>query len=101
PLEQARAGELRELGVKKLGELAGLPGAAVAERLGPDGRRAWSLARGGAAARPRGRRPPAEIAEIMEFPEAIDNELTLRRALAALGDTPPAPPARAHRFLPQ
>src|SRR5919202_6678352 len=49
PLERDRAEELRELGVRKLGELAGLPGAAVAERLGPDGRRAWSLARGGAA----------------------------------------------------
>src|ERR671923_56667 len=82
PLERERAGELRELGVRKLGELAGLPGAAVAERLGPDGRRAWSLARGGAAARPRGRRPPAEIAEAIEFPEAIDNELTIRRAVA-------------------
>ena len=99
PLEQARAGELRELGVRRLGELAGLPGAAVAERLGPDGRRAWSLARGGAAARPRGRRPPAEIAEAIEFPEAIDNELTLRRALAALVDTILARPERADRFV--
>ena len=65
----------------KLGQLAGLPGGAVAERLGPDGRRAWGLARGGAAARVRGRRPPAELAESLEFPEAIGNELTLRRAL--------------------
>jgi protein ImuB len=99
PLERERAGELRELGVRRLGELAGLPGAAVAERLGPDGRRAWSLARGGAAARPRGRRPPAEIAEAIEFPEAIDNELTIRRALAALVDTILARPERADRFV--
>src|SRR5207302_100897 len=81
PLERERAGELRELGVRRLGELARLPGAAVAERLGPTGRHAWSLARGGAAAPPHGRRPPAEIAEAIEFPEAIDNELTIRRAL--------------------
>lgn len=99
PLERERAGELRELGIRKLGELARLPGAAVAERLGPTGHRAWSLAGGGAAASPKGRRPPAEIAEAIEFPEAIDNELTLRRALAALVDTILARPERADRFV--
>ncbi len=51
PLERQRYEELESLGVRRLGQLAGLPGGAVAERLGPDGRRAWSLARGGAAAR--------------------------------------------------
>src|SRR5207248_3111047 len=86
PLEPRRARELRELGVRRLGELAGLPGGAVAERLGPDGRRAWSLARGGAAARIRGRRPPAELVESLEFPEAVGNELTLRRAFTTLLD---------------
>src|SRR5919204_633264 len=99
PLERERAGELRELGVRRLGELARLPGSAVAERLGPDGHRAWSLAGGGAAARPHGRRPPAEIAEAIEFPEAIDNELTIRRALTALVDTILARPERADRFV--
>ena len=58
PLERQRYEELEALGVRKLGQLAGLPGGAVAERLGPDGRRAWSLARGGTAARVRGRRRP-------------------------------------------
>src|SRR6266511_376401 len=56
PLREEQQEELKELGVRRLGELAGLPGGAVAERLGPDGRRAWSLARGGecaAAGRPR------------------------------------------------
>ena len=46
PLERDRYEELEELGVRTIGQLAGLPGGAVAERLGPDGRRAWSLARG-------------------------------------------------------
>ena len=46
PLERERYDELEELGVRTIGQLAGLPGGAVAERLGPDGRRAWSLARG-------------------------------------------------------
>jgi protein ImuB len=86
PLDERRQLELRELGVKRLGELAGLPSAAVAERLGPDGRRAWSLARGGAAGRVLGRRPPAELFEELEFPEAVGNELTLRRAFAVLLD---------------
>src|SRR5436190_1266860 len=98
PVEPSRQQELRELGVRRLGELAGLPGAAVAERLGPDGRRAWSLARGGGKRRPRGRRPPAELVEALGFPEAIDNELTLRRALGALVETLLARPERAGRF---
>jgi protein ImuB len=97
-LEPRREQELRELGVRTLGELAGLPGAAVAERLGPDGRRAWSLARGGRRGRVRGRRPPAEIVEELEFPEAIGNELTLRRAFGALVDTLLARPERGGRF---
>ena len=99
PLERQRYEELEALGVRKLGQLAGLPGGAVAERLGPDGRRAWSLARGGATARVRGRRPPAEVAEALEFPEAVGNELTLRRALGALVETVLARPERRDRFV--
>jgi len=99
PLERQRYEELEALGVRRLGQLAGLPGGAVAERLGPDGRRAWSLARGGAATRVRGRRPPAELAETLEFPEAVGNELTLRRALGALIETALARPERRDRFV--
>jgi len=99
PLERQRYEELEALGVRNLGQLAGLPGGAVAERLGPDGRRAWSLARGGASARVRGRRPPSELVESLEFPEAIGNELTLRRALGALVETALARPERRDRFV--
>src|SRR5437868_12076516 len=99
PLERQRSAELEALGVRRLGQLAGLPGGAVAERLGPDGRRAWGLARGGAAARVRGRRPPSELVEALEFPEAIGNELTLRRALGALVETVLARPERRDRFV--
>ncbi len=99
PLERQRYEELEALGVRKLGQLAGLPGGAVAERLGPDGRRAWSLARGGNAARVQGRRPPAELAESLEFPEAVGNELTLRRALGVLVETALARPERRDRFV--
>jgi protein ImuB len=99
PLEATQQRELAELGVRRVGELAGLPGGAIAERLGPDGRRAWSLARGRGRGRVRGRRPAEELAEALEFPEAVGNELTLRRALAVLVDGLLARPERADRFL--
>jgi nucleotidyltransferase/DNA polymerase involved in DNA repair len=112
PLEAGRREELEGLGIKKIGQLAGLPGSAVAERLGPDGRRAWSLARaddGGKAGfdDPAGfddtkvtARPPAtDLAERLEFPEAVANELTLRRALTALLDRILARPERGGREI--
>ena len=51
------------------GRTAGAPGAWRGERRTP-------------ASAPR--RAPGEIVEVLEFPEAVGNELTLRRALAAL-----------------
>jgi nucleotidyltransferase/DNA polymerase involved in DNA repair len=99
PLDEPRQQELRELGVRRLGELAGLPGGAVAERLGPDGRRAWSLARGGERRRVRGRRTPAEFVERLEFADAVGNELTLRRAFGVLLDRLMEQPAREGRFV--
>src|SRR3954471_21561200 len=99
PLEAVRREELRELGITKVGELAGLPGGAVAERLGPDGRRAWSLARGGSSRRVRGRKPAAELLETLEFPEAVGNELTLRRSLGVLVDRLLARQERGGRAL--
>jgi nucleotidyltransferase/DNA polymerase involved in DNA repair len=99
PLEPKRREELEELGVKRLGQLAGLPGAAVAERLGPDGRRAWSLARGEKRGRVRARKVVTELVETLEFPEAVANELTLRRALGALLDRLLARPERGDRTI--
>jgi nucleotidyltransferase/DNA polymerase involved in DNA repair len=99
PLERERYAELEGLGVRRLGELARLPGGAVAERLGPEGKRAWSLARGGERRRVRGRSPAAELAEALSFPEAVANELTLRRAFAALLERLLARPERGGRLL--
>jgi protein ImuB len=84
PLDETRYAELEGLGMRTVGQLASLPGSAVAERLGQDGRRAWSLARGGDKRRVRPRRPPAEIAERLEFGEAIGQMLMLCRALSVL-----------------
>ncbi|TML68243.1 MAG: hypothetical protein E6G14_10340 [Actinobacteria bacterium] len=97
PLHPERYAELEGLGVRKLGELAALPGGAVAERLGPDGRRAWALSRGGERRRVRGRAPAVELAEALSFPEAVANELTLRRAFGALLDRLLARPDRGGR----
>ena len=105
PLEAPRREELDHLGVKKIGQLAGLPGSAVAERLGPDGRRAWSLARAeaglneGDGAKVTARPPATDLAERLEFPEAVANELTLRRALTALLDRILARPERGGREI--
>ncbi len=99
PVEDKLREECEGLGIKEIGQLAGLPGSAVAERLGPDGRRAWSLARGEDGTRVRPRRVPAEIAERLELPEAVGNELTLRRALAALLDRILARPERGGREI--
>ena len=97
PLERERYEELEELGVRTIGQLAGLPGNAVAERLGPAGRRAWSLARGEEHGRIAPRKPATAIHETLEFPEAVGNELTLRRGLGVLLDRLLARPERAGR----
>jgi protein ImuB len=97
PLPADRYAELEGLGLRSLGELAALPGGAVAERLGVEGRTAWRLARGGRKARVRGRTPAAELVEVLAFPEAVANELTLRRALGSLLERLLARPERAGR----
>ena len=84
--------------MRTIGQLAGLPGGAVAERLGPDGRRAWSLARG----EHDGTRSSLDVrilplVETLEFPEAVGQELTLRRGLGVLVDGLLARPERAGR----
>jgi protein ImuB len=97
PLTPERREELSELGVKRLGELARLPGTAVADRLGADGAEAWRLARGEGDSDVEPRRPPAELAETLTFPEPVANELTLARTLAALIERLLARPERAGR----
>ncbi len=51
----------------------------------------------GSAGRVRGRSPAAELVEALSFPEAVANELTLRRAFGALLDRLLARPERAGR----
>jgi hypothetical protein len=97
PLAPERRQELSDLGIRRLGELARLPGAAVADRLGADGEEAWRRARGDDAGRVEPRRRTEAIAESLSFPEALANALTLERALAALLERLLARPERAGR----
>ncbi len=98
PLPPERRLELSALGVKRLGELARLPGGAVVDRLGSAGMEAWKLARGEGGNSVTPRSPPAVISEALEFPEPIANELTLGRAVAALVERLVARPERGGRF---
>jgi protein ImuB len=97
PLSPERRDELSALGVKRLGELARLPGTAVADRLGADGAESWRLARGEGDTPVTPRQPPSELVETLSFPEPIANELTLARALAVLIERLLARPERAGR----
>jgi len=97
PLTTDRYAELEGLGLRRLGELAQLSGGAVAERLGIEGQKAWRLAQGGRKAKVRGRKPAFELAEVLAFPDAVGNELTLRRAFGSLLERLLARPERAGR----
>jgi protein ImuB len=97
PLRPERRRELSELGIRRLGELARLPGSSVADRLGAEGAVAWRRAAGEDGRRVEARQPPSEIAESLAFPEAVANALTLERALAALLDRLLARPERCGR----
>ena len=51
PMTTDRYAELEGLGLRHIGELAQLPGHAVAERLGVEGRKSWRLSQGGRKAK--------------------------------------------------
>ena len=75
---------LERLGIRTLGEVAALGRGAVADRFGPEGLMAWSLARGeDSRLRPRPFRE--RLAESIELPEAVSGP-QLERALAMLVD---------------
>jgi protein ImuB len=73
---------LERLGIRTLGELAGLPSRAVAERFGHPGLLAHDLA-GGRDTRLDPRRPPEPVMERLELPEAASGQ-QLERALELL-----------------
>ena len=62
------------------------PSAAVRDRMGLEGAEARRLLSGENDSRVAARRPPTEIAEALEFPEPVANEVTLGLAFSALLD---------------
>jgi nucleotidyltransferase/DNA polymerase involved in DNA repair len=99
PMPAPERERLHELGVRTIGQLTVIPGGAAGERLGKEVRRAWELARGERAARVLGRSPACEIAESIAFPEAVANEITLRRTFSVLVERLLARPERNGRFI--
>jgi protein ImuB len=87
--------ELERLGIRTLGELAGLPSGAVADRFGAVGLRAHELA--GGVDRPLRPRPPREeMSESLELTEAASGS-QLAHALSLLVGRLLAHPARRGR----
>ena len=97
PLSQERREELSELGVQRLGELASLPRASVADRFGAEGDEAWVCARSEDRARVVPRQPPVDLAESIEFPDPVASSDTLEHAIARLVDLLLARPDRKGR----
>lgn len=97
PLSQERREELSELGVQRLGELACLPRASVADRFGAEGDEAWVCARSEDRARVVPRQPPVDLAESIEFPDPVATSGTLEHAIARLIDLLLARPDRKGR----
>ncbi|GAA5156246.1 DNA polymerase Y family protein [Nocardioides marinquilinus] len=64
---------LRRLGLQTLGDLAGLPGAAVAQRFGSYGARVWRSARGADASRFAARQPPPELETEIAFEPPLES----------------------------
>ncbi|MGI9658704.1 MAG: hypothetical protein ACR2OD_07340, partial [Gaiellaceae bacterium] len=99
PLSQERREELSELGIQRLGELASLPRASVADRFGVEGDEAWVCARSEDRARVVPREPPVDLAEIIEFPDPVASAGTLEHAIARLVDLLLARPDRKGRAV--
>jgi DNA polymerase-4/protein ImuB len=95
PLETVRL--LERLGLETLGQLAALPGSAVAARFGPAGRRAWELAAGrdGEPVRPRPR--PEVVVEALDLPAPTTSRETFLFALRLLAQRASGRPALRSR----
>ncbi|WP_217915676.1 DNA polymerase Y family protein [Miltoncostaea marina] len=71
PLEPRLVAALRDLGLRTIGQVAGLPRAAALDRLGFPGLTAWRLARGEAGRALRPRTPPRPLRASVAFPEPV------------------------------
>jgi protein ImuB len=71
PLDRAALDDLADLGCATMGQVAGLPRAAMLDRFGLPGLRAWRSARGEDDDPLRPRRPPDPLEAAFHFPEPV------------------------------
>lgn len=90
PLARRSHEALSQLGIRTVGQVAGLPRASVLDRLGADGIRAWEMANADDPARLMPRVPPEAVSEEVTFPESIGAlpaiEAALRILIARIAD---------------
>lgn len=84
PIDPRAARQLRDLGLRTIGQVAGLPRSAALERLGFAGVAAWHLARGEDDRPLRPRRPPQPLEAGITFPEPVGALPALQAALRLL-----------------
>ena len=84
PLDPRAVAALDALGLVTIGQVAELPRAAVLDRLGLPGVRAWHLAHGDDDAPLRPRRPPDPLEASFTFPEAVGARQALEAAARLL-----------------
>jgi len=84
PLDPRTAAGLRDLGLRTIGSVAGLPRAAALERLGFAGVAAWRLARGEDDRPLRPRRPPEPLESRYRFPDPVGSLPVLQAATRLL-----------------
>ncbi len=84
PLSPDKRRGLERLGLRTLGDLAALPVAAVQARFGPEGRRAWELARGNDREPVHARLHPETVCESLTLPAPATSRETLVIAITRL-----------------
>jgi protein ImuB len=84
PLDPRALEVLDALGLRTLGQVAALPRAAMLDRLGFPGLRAWRLARGEGDGPLRPRRPPEPLEAAFRFPEPVGARPALEAAARLL-----------------
>ena len=101
PLPPDALRRLERLGLRTLGDLAALPGSAVAARFGPAGRHAWDLARGHDREPVRPPPPETRVVEEIALSAPATGRETLLVVLAELARLAFARPALRGRHVRQ
>lgn len=101
PLPSGTHRRMERLSLRTLGDLAALPPAAVQARFGPEGRRAWELARGNDTEPVRPRAHSELVIETLTLPAPATSQETLRIAITQLAMRAFDRPLLQHRHVRQ